>query len=327
MEIRNLNFAWDESYSIFASPAYLGSQSDRFGWIGGYEDGALRFVLPYAEKRKAMFRYLSFQTETITIDPPAGPGREREFLERTLAHLKGQGFDFIIQPPTHVVFDTAPAGAVHAPFGTYSLDLSLSEEDLWKGMHQKHRNVVRNAEKSGVTVDMGIGNLRAAFGLVRDTMARSAMGFYGETEFMDMAARLGDRLAVFTAFAEGRPQGCAMFPYSRQGAYYSFGGSIEKPELGAMNLLHWTAIRHFKAAGVAKYDFVGARIKPAEGSKLEGIQRFKSRFGATLRTGMLWKCALKREKYYFYRLLQKAKGFPRPSSTGDIIDQELARNG
>ena len=46
-----------------------------------------------------------------------------------------------------------------------------------------------------------------------------------------------------------------------------------------MNLLHWHAIRLFRALGVKQYDFVGARINPSKGSKQEGLVIFKERFG------------------------------------------------
>jgi lipid II:glycine glycyltransferase (peptidoglycan interpeptide bridge formation enzyme) len=49
--------------------------------------------------------------------------------------------------------------------------------------------------------------------------------------------------------------------------------------LGSSNLLQWEIIKKLKSLGVREYDFVGGRVEVPKGSKLEGIQRFKQRFG------------------------------------------------
>ena len=64
-----------------------------------------------------------------------------------------------------------------------------------------------------------------------------------------------------------------------------YGGSVEKPYSGSLNLLQFEAMKFLQSRGVREYDLVGARIKVEQGSKYEGIQRFKSRFGARLVQG------------------------------------------
>ena len=91
----------------------------------------------------------------------------------------------------------------------------------------------------------------------------------------------------------------------------------------AMNLLHWSAMKLMKERGVKYYDFVGARINPDEGSKYEGIQRFKSRFGGELKKGYLWKMPLNKFKYKLFCWLVAAK--QGRNYCGDVIDQERKR--
>ena len=86
-----------------------------------------------------------------------------------------------------------------------------------------------------------------------------------------------------------------------------------------MNLLHWEAIKYFKEKGIKRYDFVGARISPEKGSKLEGIQRFKSRFGPTLKRGYLWKKNINPLKTNLYNFLVLIKTL---NCKGDVVDQE-----
>lgn len=81
-----------------------------------------------------------------------------------------------------------------------------------------------------------------------------------------------------------------------------------------------------KKEGVKKYDFMGARINVEIGSKLEGIQRFKSRFGGELKRGFLWKYIYKPYKvkmiYAIQNLRYKLRG---QNYLGDAIDQESSR--
>ena len=92
-----------------------------------------------------------------------------------------------------------------------------------------------------------------------------------------------------------------------------------------MNLLQWTAILDMKRLGVNIYDFVGARISPKEGSKLETIQRFKARFGSQMKVGYLWKYPLNKFKYKtFYFLVRMHACLKKQTYIGDIIDEENA---
>ena len=128
----------------------------------------------------------------------------------------------------------------------------------------------------------------------------------------------------WVASFEGELQGAGILLWSEnRSAYYMFGGSAVKPHAGAMNLLHWSAMKLMKERGVKYYDFVGARINPDEGSKYEGIQRFKSRFGGELKKGYLWKMPLNKFKYKLFCWLVAAK--QGRNYCGDVIDQERKR--
>lgn len=90
-----------------------------------------------------------------------------------------------------------------------------------------------------------------------------------------------------------------------------------------MNLLQWNVIKKMKENNVKFYDFMGARMNPEVGSKYEGIQRFKERFGGELKKGYLWKYSLNDFKYWLYRLLVFI--YSKGHFHGDIIDQERKR--
>src|SRR4030095_8023638 len=101
--------------------------------------------------------------------------------------------------------------------------------------------------------------------------------------------------------AEGTALGGVFIAYTRYAAFYLHGGST--PDIavpGAIRLLHWEAIRRLMNEGVQRYDFVGARLSDVSGTKLEAIQRFKSRFGSELVRGEIWKMDVSRSRTALY---------------------------
>lgn len=324
MDIKLIKFNWNEQYPIFASEQYLHSISDEYGWLCGFKNKRMQFVLPFVIKKKLIFRYLEFQTSTLYMDNSLTVQEERTFLNEVVNYFrKNSSIDFIKQPSTSVVFNIVPDQSIYAPFGSYVIDLTLSEEELWNKVHSKHRNVIRRAEKDQVHIVRDKTYAMLAYDMIYKTMARSNMSFYSRDYYKDILSGLNKNIEVFIAFKDNVPQGCAVIPYSSHCAYYLLGGSVEHPSLGAMNLLHWEAMKYFKAMGVCLYDFVGARIIPPKGSKLEGIQRFKNRFGSTMKQGYLWKAPIRNWKYYLFRILLQIK---KKTKTVDVIEQEGLSN-
>jgi hypothetical protein len=317
MQINKSTNQTNENAPIFAHPDYLKTQSDEFYYLTS-DDGIMS--VPVVIKKKLIFRYAVFHSGVISNNV-AEKGNEKEFLNSVVDYLKKEKIDFISSPPSYTLFDDYPDDSVYAPFGTYIVDLTLTEDELWSNMHQKHRNVVRNAEKNVIRIVRSKNDTDFIYKSLLNTMDRSGMGFSGKEYFDRIINALDTHIEIFSAYKDDRFQGCAVIPFNVESAFYLWGGSVEKPELGAMNLLQWEAMKYFKALGVREYNFVGARLKPESGSKLEGIQRFKSRFGAKLKTGYLWKMPLNPFKYFLFNLIISIKNFGK-GSIKDIIDQE-----
>ena len=314
---------WHPGLSIFASEPFLKAVGDEYGWLGGIDDsGKLRCILPYTIIRKTgLFRLVRFRVETIPLDGELDVKEEKSFLNSAIEYFRSIRADMIIPATTNTIFRTYPDGAVVAPYGTYIIDLTQPEETLWGNLNSSHRRKVRLAMKSGVQIRSGIEYLKTAYDLVRDTFKRSKLGFMGYEEFKRFVLGLNENVKIFVADYKGVAQGCAVLPFSDHSAYYVYGGSIPTPLTGAMNLLQWEAIRIFRKLGVKRYDFVGVRINPEEGSKQEGLMMHKQRFGGRLVQGYMWKYSLHPLKFAVYSL---AVRFLRG---GDIVDQERHKLG
>ena len=317
MIAKSVEINWHPGISIYASETFLKAVGDEYGWIGGFDNsGRLRCILPYTVLRKAFFRMVRFRVETTALGGELSVDEEKSFLNSAIEYFRSTGGDMIIPATTNTIFRTYPDGAVAAPYGSYIIDLTQSEEILWSNLHSKHRNVVRNAVKKGVEIRNGIKYLDAAFELVRDTLKRSRLGFMGYERFKRFVLDLKGNVKIFIAYYRGVAQGCAVVPFSSHSAYYLYGGSIWGPLSGATNLLQWEAMRLFRGLGVKRYDFVGVRIDPERESKQAGLRTFKERFGGRLFQGYMWKYSLAPVKYGLYSLaVRLLRG-------GDIVDQE-----
>lgn len=324
--VQPVDIRWHSGFSIYASEAFLKTVSDEYGWIGGVdEDGVLACVLPYSAIRKAGLRLIRFPVQTIAVNGEISIDQERAFLNRAVEWLRGTGADLVVPATFNTLFRTYPDGAIAAPFGSYVLDLTPSEDVLWSHIHSKHRNVIRNAMKKGVEIRSGVEYLETAYQLVRDSFRRSTPGFVGKVRlesrfnystFRRQVLSFGENARIFVAEHEGVAHSAAVIPFSGPAAYYMHGGNIQNPLTGASNLLQWEAIRQVRALGVQSYDFFGARIDPESGSKIEGIMKFKERFGGQLRRGYMWKMPFRPVKYALYSFA----AFVR--NGGDVVDQE-----
>ena len=317
MEVKKIDINWHPELSIYASEPFLKAVGDEYGWLGGFDDaGTLRCILPYTIIKKAVFRMVRFRVETMPLGEELSIDQEKAFLNSVIKYFRTIGADLVIPATTNTIFKTYPDDADAAPYGSYIIDLTQSEEILWAKLHSKHRNVVRNAMKKGVEILEGKEFMGPAHKMIRDTLKRSKLGFMRLDDFSRFVYSLNGNIKILIANHEGVAQGCAVIPYSNYSAYYLYGGSVSHPLSGAMNLLQWEAIRMFRNLGVQRYDFVGVRIDPTEGSKQEGLMTFKKRFGGQLVQGYMWKYAIRPLKYFVYaQAVHRLRG-------GDIVDQE-----
>lgn len=306
---------------VVAESAYLRCKADRYGW---FRSGDL--VLPFVVERRALFSRLVFTHQTISLSGAYAPAQEREFLNGVVTTARDMDVGFIYQPQATAVFSAVPDGAVTAPFGTYIVNLELPAEKLWANLHGKHRNVIKKAQDAGVVISEGPQNLGICHALIHATMARNQKLSVSLGELEKFRDNLAENASFYVASKDGVAQGAAAIVWNAgHTAYYLHGGTIDTPFGGAMNLLHWKAMIDMKMRAVKEYDFVGARVRPSPGSKLETIQRFKERFGATMKQGYLWKYPLKPMHYAAFRLFARANAWVHGATyKGDIIDEERA---
>ena len=296
---------------IFATKEFLETQSNDYGWFISDD-----FILPYYIDKRLIFSKLVFTNETIYLSE--NTYNEKKFLNRVITLSKNLNVDFISQPLANCVFNVIPDNSKFISWGSYIVDLTLDEEAIMKNIHFKHRNVIKKAKKDGVIIEV-TKDIELVYNNIKDTNQRQNRTYPS----LESLEKIKYFTTFFIAKKDGQLQGCAVLPYNKYKALYLYGGSIARPYTGSLNLMHYEAMLYFKKNGVMQYDFMGARPNVTKGSKLEGIQRFKSRFTKDIKKGYIWKYEIKPFKIKLINLLQillaKIKG---NLYLGDAIDQE-----
>lgn len=305
------NYAKAGITSIFGKQSYLKSKSEHYGAITS-DNIKISFTIK---------NLLTIKLLTISSFEINNSINETTFNEQMYAIIealqKSEKIDFITCPATHVIFPYPLKFGNNAKFGTALVNLSLSEEELFKKLHGKHRNVIRKAQKDGLEVLSGQEHKESCYKIIAQTLRRENVYFEDLQTYNAFCDSWENNVQYYIVKKNNEIHGAAVIPFDSKSGYYLWGGSVERPSTGAMNYMHWFIIKDLKSKNVKYYDFVGIRSNPLPESKLYGIKRFKIRFGGEETYGFLFKHVLNRRKYQFFKILYFLKTRTKHS---DIID-------
>jgi hypothetical protein len=167
--------------------------------------------------------------------------------------------------------------APHATYASPTVSWAL-EGDLLAGMHGKHRNVVRKAQKAGVTVDVtpAPDDLSAFASLYEETMRRqyAAEYYFFPPEYWDGLTALGGNLVRFDALADGEVVASALCLRGHRWLHYHLGATADSArDLGASNLLLYAAA--LWGQGQSLYEL---HLGGGAGGEKDSLLAFKQRF-------------------------------------------------
>lgn len=230
--------------------------------------------------------------------------------------------DRLVQPHPYGILSALPPNTRYCEFGTYITDLyGQNTEEVFASISDKYQKAIKHSKKNGAVVRTGWEYFQDFYPLLKSTLQKAGIGVEPVDYFNDLRTYLGEEFSTVAVVYDGeQPVGGAFFIHSKYAAYCTHAGSNNKTKLyGAMKLLHFEMMLHFKSKQIKRYDLVGVRIQNANPS-LAGIFKFKKGFGGELKTGYLWKADLHKNKLMFFDWVQKLRG--HHLSQRDIIDQE-----
>jgi lipid II:glycine glycyltransferase (peptidoglycan interpeptide bridge formation enzyme) len=175
---------------------------------------------------------------------------------------------------------------------TALLDISGSEEAVFKAISSRARNAIRRAEREGCQVvrqEPGPETYRALYDLMVNTVsAKGSMplrSYDNYAQFWDEFSNRGQGNFFFT-YEDGKPSvGAFVINYGAKATYKDGGSTQNRKQYGDSHLVQWAAIRRMQELGCTEYDFCGtppaARIKDKT-HNLYGMGMFKTSFTKTV---------------------------------------------
>lgn len=220
---------------------------------------------------------------------PHGPvvtGSARGLLEALRDEAKRRGSAFLRVSP--VQEDTKKHRALYGQLGfrnapihlhaerLWILDLAPSEDALLHGMRKTTRNLLRRAERDGVTVRLTAAreDLPTFLALYAETARRERfVPFTTSALKAEFHAFAKDQNAVLAiADYQNQPLAAAMILFTPWSAFYHHGASSRlRPHIPAAYALQWSVVQEAKRRGCAEYNFWGIAPQQAIGHRPRAI--------------------------------------------------------
>lgn len=299
---------------FFSSIEFLRLQSNEFGWIVVGQ----HIFSYYIQKRLKIFRYLVFTDINKQEESD-------QILEQLVDFVRlNLNVDFIHHPHANFITKFKPKHSLAMPFASVIKKIQLNDNDLLMSIHEKHRNVIRSAIKKGIIVELVLQSELKHFLFFQNEQKKIGREFLSFSHFQKLLS--SGHVLLFQAMSEENVLAQAMISYDIQSAYYLTGSFKPGTVNGSMNLLLFEVMKYFRDIKVEHFDFLGVRIDPPLGSKLEGIRKFKIRFNGDEKKGFLWKYPFHLPKYKMFQLIFRTRQFIKTGHwRGDNIDQELEK--
>jgi hypothetical protein len=316
-------------FPVFFTRAYSEFLSSQNKVLGLIHDKKANIVIPVKIWKSKILSYITCLYRPMRAGVDLIPIFEKIFLNKLVAFITEQKLaDRISAPENFAIFQETPNQTVSARFGTYKVKLHpMNFEYVFAHFQARYRSAINNAQKVGIIIKYGETCLNDFYYLHQITMRRSGMYIHPKEYFEAYLNAMPESVHLAVAYFNEEAVGAILDIYNDSAAFYLYGCSSENTHAsGAIKYLHSDAMKFFCEKGVRQYDFVGARLSNVEGTRLEGIQSFKSRFGTQLMEGLiwkkdisLWKCKISDNLLYVRSKLTN-RLLPK-----DIIDQELLK--
>ncbi len=170
------------------------------------------------------------------------------------------------------------------PRHTTAIDLTQNEESILKNMHQKGRYNIRLAKKYSLIIQES-KDIKSFYNILKKTAKRDNFHINPLHFYESMLNILGPKkkAKLFLAFHPGHPDtpiAGILNTYIKKTATYYYGASdYDFRKFMAPYLLQWHAIQDAKSNGFHTYDFLGIADPTNPKDPLNGVTRFKNKFG------------------------------------------------
>lgn len=183
---------------------------------------------------------------------------------------------------TDLGFKDAPIHMMH-PETTWILDIDKDEETIMREMKKNHRNLIRRAEKDGVSIEQGDSEdfLKAFYDIHMETVERHhfvPFSYEYIKSELDNFKR-DDQIKIFNARYEGKIISSAIIVFYGNEAFYHHGASSSQyTRVPSSYLALFEAMREAKKRGIGRFNFYGI-VDDNPKHPWYGLSKFKKGFG------------------------------------------------
>ena len=164
---------------------------------------------------------------------------------------------------------------------TVSLDLGLTEDEIWKNqISSKNRNMIRKAEKEGVTIveSDDYDTFKRLYDGTMINLHAENFYFFPQTYFDEYRETFKGKSMLCLAMYDSKAIAGSMFMFSEDYAHYHLSArDREYSRYAANNLILWYAILKAKERGCKWFHFGGGTT----GNENDSLLRFKKEFSKT----------------------------------------------
>lgn len=166
---------------------------------------------------------------------------------------------------------------------TVKLDLTFSAEDIWKNQFSsKNRNVIRKAEKDGVTIveSQDYELFREMYDQTMRNVNAEDFYFFPAEYYERFKETFGENLILCFAMYDGKPISGSMFMFSKEYAHYHLSGRDKNYyKIAANNAVLWYGIQKAKEHGCKWFHFGGGTTGADDDLLLHFKQNFSKEKG------------------------------------------------
>lgn len=250
-----------------------------------YEDNGLRVIYVYMRRKTALEGVYDSVTPYgyggVLFDGDTSEANRQAFWKAYVEKMKAEGI-----VDNFVRYHPVLANAVNMKFTDTVIDLGKtiafdleSPELIWENIISKNRNMIRKAEKNGITIEHGKGmdlldQFTAIYNATMDKDHAEEYYYFKRPFYESIDRDLQDNYEMFYAMYEGRPIAMSIMIFANGRLNYHLSGSdIEYRNLAPSNLLLYKAALWGYEQGCKTFHLGGG-----VGSGEDNLYKFKAAF-------------------------------------------------
>lgn len=250
-----------------------------------YEAGGLKAIYVYMKRNTAIEGYYDSVTPYgyggVLFDGDISENNLQVFWKAYVEKMKEEGIVDIFVRYHPILANAVPMKQISTVIDlgkTIAFDLA-SPEVIWENIISKNRNMIRKAEKNGITIEHGKGmdlldKFTEIYNATMDKDHAEEYYYFKRAFYESIDRDLQDNYEMFYAMYEGRPIAMSILIFANGRLNYHLSGSdIEYRNLAPSNLLLFKAALWGYEQGYKTFHLGGG-----VGSGEDNLYKFKAAF-------------------------------------------------